>query len=74
MTLPHEKANAINMTHDFLLSLYEKKNHPKNMSEWRNAVRRCLKHYPSRWDVSRLAKASPDILQYDVDELRDVEK
>jgi hypothetical protein len=65
MTLPVERKRSINHARDFLRSLLDPKQTPRVPKEIRLQAYRVLKHYPSEYDVERLAKKCPDILELD---------
>jgi len=59
MTLPDERYRALAFTEKFLIELIRTPRVPKEVKE---KARGCLRHYPSTYDLDRLAKNSPDIL------------
>ncbi len=58
MTLPDERYRAVVQTKKFLEELLTTPRIPKSVKD--NA-RWCLRHYPSEWDMQRVAESSPDI-------------
>ena len=71
MTLPCERFSSIVNTEKFLLDLLDPKKTPRVPREVRDNARRCLRHYPRRYDLDRMATRSPDIIetQEPIDEL-----
>lgn len=53
MTLPDERRRAIQATREFLRSLLDPKETPRVPREVRLEARRCLKHYPTAFDMCR---------------------
>lgn len=61
MTLPIERANAIENTRLFLYDLLDPKRRPKTVKELRLRVRMCLKHFPSVMDMEDAQRRCPEI-------------
>ena len=55
MTVPSERYNALNRTREFMRELLDPKKTPRVPSKVRKEAYWCLRHYPSKYDVSRLA-------------------
>lgn len=62
MTLPDERYRALQFTHRFLIELQDPKKYPRIPREVRVEAYRLLRHYPTDWDLERLAEKSPDII------------
>jgi hypothetical protein len=62
MTLPDERYRALKNAEQFLLELCDPKKTPKVPSEVRDRARGVLRHYPTNFDMGRLAEAAPDIV------------
>lgn len=56
MTLPHERTRSLLFTEEFLLSLCNPKETPRVPSSVRKHALRCLRHYPTSFDVIRCGK------------------
>lgn len=59
MTLPDERYRAIAQTEKFLIELLSTPRVPREVKE---KARGCLRHFPSSYDLDRLAESNPDIL------------
>lgn len=59
MTLPDERYRAIAQTEKFLIELLTTPRVPKEVKE---RAKGCLRHFPSSYDLDRLAESNPDIL------------
>jgi len=59
MTMPSERHNAVTRTRQFLLDLMSSKKTPNVPSSVRENAYRCLKHYPSEYDMEIAAEDSP---------------
>ena len=70
MTMPNERAKAIENTREFLRSLLDPKKTPKVPKTIRNQAYWCLRHYPWDLHIQKCAKACPDI--FDVPETPDL--
>ena len=62
MTLPDERYRALKCAEDFMLSLCDPKKTPKVPKEVRARARSVLKHYPTKFDMDRIAEAAPDVV------------
>jgi len=62
MTLPDERYRAIQRTRHFLMSLMDPKETPRISRAIRGQAYSLLRHYPSDYDLDRLAKKSPDVI------------
>jgi hypothetical protein len=60
MTLPDERYRAVVQTKRFLLEILTTPRVPKTIKD---GARYCLRHYPSEWDMKRVADASPEVFQ-----------
>ena len=60
MTLPDERYRAVVQTQRFLLELLTTPRIPKAVKD---QARGCLRHYPSDWDMQRVADAAPEVFQ-----------
>ena len=63
MTLPNERYFSIVNTEQFLLDLLDPKKTPRVPKEIREQARRCLRHYPRRYDLDLLATKCPDVIE-----------
>ena len=63
MTLPCERYNAIKYTENFLKDLMDPKKTPRVPKEIRQMAYRCLRHYPSGYNLDLLATKCPDVIQ-----------
>ena len=61
MTMPSERRNAVNRTREFLGDLMNPKKTPRVSKEIRENAYRCLKHYPSEYDMELAEEQTPDI-------------
>jgi hypothetical protein len=59
MTLPDERYRALVRAEAFMIKLCNTPRVPKEVKEEAKSV---LRHFPSKYDVNRLAEKSPDIL------------
>jgi hypothetical protein len=62
MTLPDERYRAIAQTADFLLSLCDPAKTPRVPRDIRSRAGSLLRHYPTYFDLDRLAEKSPDVI------------
>lgn len=60
MTLPDERYRAVVQTEKFLKEILSTPRVPKTIKD---GARYCLRHYPSDWDMKRVADASPEVFQ-----------
>lgn len=67
MTLPRERFNALLKVRRFLRALLDPKATPRIPKAIRKEAYYTLKHYPSDWEIERIAKKCPDILGDDTD-------
>jgi hypothetical protein len=58
MTLPDERYRAVLLTRTFLFEILRTARVPKAIKD--NATY-CLRHYPTEYDMSKVAQTSPDI-------------
>lgn len=65
MTLPYERLRAVNGTRDFLYDLLDPKKTPRVPKDIRRQALRCLRHYPSEYDMEETSKYIPGV--FDVD-------
>ena len=63
MTLPCERYNAIKYTEEFLKDLTDPKKTPRVPKEIRQIAYRCLRHYPSKYNLNLLATKCPEIIE-----------
>jgi hypothetical protein len=61
MTLPDERYRAVVQTRRFLLDLCNAQHTPRVPKIIREHARAMLRHYPSDWDMTCAAKASPEL-------------
>jgi uncharacterized protein (UPF0147 family) len=54
----YERRSAVNRTREFLLEMLNDLSVPQ---EIRDNAYRCLKHYPSEYDMEQAAEQAPDI-------------
>jgi hypothetical protein len=62
MTLPDERYRAIRQTRQFLIDLCDRTVTPKIPRTMRAEAYRLLRHYPSDYDLERLAEKAPDVI------------
>jgi hypothetical protein len=62
MTLPDERYRAIRITEQFLRDLCDSSKTPRVPKTVRAQASHCLRHYPSSWDLDRLAAAAPEVV------------
>ena len=63
MTLPCERYNAIKYTEQFLKDLMDPKKTPRVPKDIRHMAYRCLRHYPSGYNLDLLATKCPEIIE-----------
>lgn len=56
MTLPDERTRSVEQTEAFLKALLNPKETPRVPSYVREWASRCLRHYPSHYDMERAAQ------------------
>jgi len=66
MTLPDERYRAVVQTQKFLIEILTTPRVPKAIKE---SARRCLRHYPSEWDMEQAAEASPHVFAKRMEEV-----
>ena len=59
MTIPVERTRAVMYTKDFLFTLLDPKVTPRVPREVRRQASRCLRHYPSSFDLQQAARKCP---------------
>jgi hypothetical protein len=69
MTLPDERYRAIKQTEQFLRDLCDRSKTPRIPKEIRQKAAGCLRHYPSSWDLDRMASAAPEVIQQQMEPL-----
>ena len=62
MTLPDERYRAIRLAESFLQDLCNCHQTPRVPRAVRERARSILRHYPTAWDLDRLAERSPGII------------
>jgi hypothetical protein len=63
MTLPDERYRSLRWAEKFLHDLAtDKKRYPRIPLAVRREAYSILRHYPSEWDLQRMAEQSPDII------------
>lgn len=55
MTVPVERTNAVIWTESFLKDLLDPKKTPRVPKSVRQQAARCLRHYPSQWEMDTIA-------------------
>jgi hypothetical protein len=55
MTVPIERTNAVIFTESFLKDLLNPKATPRVPKSIRQQAARCLRHYPSQWQMETIA-------------------
>lgn len=63
MTLPDERYRAIKWAEDLLKNLANPKGYPRIPAHVRREAQSILRHYPGEWDLERLERAAPDVVQ-----------
>lgn len=61
MTLPDERYRAVRIARELMYALLNPKQTPKVPKEVRRRASRCLRHYPSGYEMERTAAASPGV-------------
>lgn len=56
MTLPDERLQSVHSTEAFLVALLNPKETPRVPKYVRDWAYRCLRHYPSHYDMERAAR------------------
>lgn len=62
MTLPDERYRAIRQTGQFLRDLQDRTIYPRVPRAVRAEAYRLLRHYPTEYDLERLAEKSPNVI------------
>ena len=62
MTLPDERYRAMRHTRQFLIDLCDRTVTPKIPRALRLEAYNLLRHYPSDYDLDRLAEKAPDVI------------
>lgn len=65
MTLPNERYRSIIQARDFLRDLLDPKKTPRVPKEIRRQAYWALRHYPSEFEMERIAKQANDLLEYE---------
>ena len=63
MTLPDERYRAIKWAETFLTNIAHSSGYPRIPKHVRQEARSILRHFPSEWDLERLSRECPDVLQ-----------
>jgi len=63
MTLPHERFRAVMEVERFLMALVDPSVTPRVPSTVRRRAALLLRHYPTLFDIERMADVAPDILK-----------
>jgi len=61
MTLPYERARAINNTREFLRKLLDPKQTPKVPRKIRSWAHSCLRHYPAEYEIEMAQEKDPEM-------------
>ena len=69
MTLPDERYRAVQQAERLLRELCDPKMTPRIPAGIRDRARGALRHYPSQWDMLRVAEHCPDIFQERMEDL-----
>jgi hypothetical protein len=69
MTLPDERYRAIRQTGQFLRDLQDRTIYPRVPRAVRAEAYRLLRHYPTEWDLERLAEKSPNVIIKEMESL-----
>ncbi len=67
MTLPDERYRSIKWAERFLEQVANSTGYKRIPQHVRNEARSILRHFPSDWDLDRLSRASPDVLQREME-------
>jgi hypothetical protein len=62
MTLPDERYRSIRQTGQFLRDLQDRTIYPRVPRAVRAEAYRLLRHYPTEYDLERLAEKSPNVI------------
>jgi len=64
VTLPDERYRAVVWAERFLKELaHDTKKYPRVPKAVRREAYSILRHYPSKWDMTRVSEASPEVFQ-----------
>ena len=69
MTLPDERYRAIRLAESFLQDLCNCHQTPRVPGGVRERARSILRHYPSDYDLERLAEKAPDVVVREMEPL-----
>ena len=69
LTLPDERYRAVQQAERLLRELCDPKMTPRIPAGIRDRARGALRHYPSQWDMQRVAAASPEVCQERMEDL-----
>lgn len=61
MTLPYERKFAIDNTRELLYNLLDPKKTPRVPKSIRQEAGRCLKHYPSDYNIEEAQRLAPSV-------------
>jgi hypothetical protein len=62
MTLPDERYRALKCAEQFMLDLCDPSKTPKVPRSVRERARGILRHYPTKFDIDRIAESAPDVV------------
>lgn len=69
MTLPDERYRAMTRAAQFLEALCDPKKIARIPLRVRNEARSVLRHYPSAWDIDRMAEHAPHVITKEMEPL-----
>jgi hypothetical protein len=69
MTLPDERYRAVIRAEQFLADLCDSKKTPRVPAGIRRQAGMILRHYPSKWDMTRAAEACPEVFTPKMEDL-----
>ena len=69
MTLPDERYRALKWAEEFLQDLLDPSKTPRVPKRIRAQARSVLRHYPGSYYIEQLARARPDIITPEMDDL-----
>jgi hypothetical protein len=69
MTLPDERYLSITMARHLLTKLMDPKQTPRVPAVLRLEARRCLRHFPSEWEMQETANLAPRVFQKEMEPL-----
>ncbi len=67
MTLPYERYRALLAAREFLLDLLHSQKTPRVPSEVRNRAYDVLRHFPTAYEIDKIAKEFPELLEEDTE-------